>query len=528
MKLINENSIKNNNIKKIDKIQFKKIESSNIKPKIKKNSIFKKKFKVIENIDYNVNGLSSIRNYLSYNYNEKCKLFKESKAKKCNSNYIEYIEDKNNNNNNNLTKNLNKSFLCNITDRKNPKFLFSSKNKFSLNITKDSRNENIKNRNKLKIDVIGNLNPNKSYKEYIKDTSTNKKTNVIYTNNLNKINKKVCDNKYNIINNTQKRIQNFNVELKSNKNVDNNLVYIDCSKLQNKFITDEIITLSENICNLKIILNDSSNIKNLFKIISLKQQREINILIEELIGYLKQIADNLIKDYKDCSHMFLNCKIINFKKNLNLNSLPLNSLKKLYNNTNTFFQSNAVYNEYTTFNQNLMLLNDIITYNKACFLSFQIIIKEMPNNNYSKLFYSKLSSYVNRARYNTSYLICKISNLLKLKESDNSLYNKFTNYINNNFNTSNSKYKHVSLEDKLRSKSLEYKCRGLNNHNKTKSLIEYEDNSCYNISKNKLKPFKSILFSTKLNKLLKYTPKDVKNKIISHCIIHRYNDKFET
>ena len=271
---------------------------------------------------------------------------------------------------------------------------------------------------------------------------------------------------------------------------------------QVNIIYDEVKILESNISFFKLNIFSNKNFKESFKSLSLKAQIKINKCLEELIGILILLPQLLLNDFYHYVEKLKNINIIDNEK-----------LKEKY-----------IFDELECFYYNNNLLNESLDFFKNCFESFITLSNEVNDMHIKSKKFENIITIIEKARYNINNIISSCENALRNYEKDITFINKILKYKD---------------KKKIENNPIKLVNKNINNQFSFKLNSERQQNLriIYALKKDKddkqlnnTNSFKSIIHSKLIDKLLHYSPLDIKKKIYSRRIMDemkKYKEKKE-
>lgn len=335
-------------------------------------------------------------------------------------------------------------------------------------------------------------------------------------------------------------------------------------EFQSNTIIDELIVLQDNIQTFKLLLNKNPQYMMIFKTQDLQYKLQYNIIFEEFISMLLVISDLIMKDFKNYVEQFLHVQKIS-KDRLEVKEIT---------------------EENECFLYNINLFKDVSSYFKGCCQGYTVLVKHVSDMILKPKTFSLLKQFLERSRLNISQLIFRMQSFINEYNNDLVDLNKFKlmklkgelemeiiDADHNDKERITELYKKVDtqlkvyrqsnmdLVDKIktqfdvkrnigyeRNKNLSLLLKQIDTDDKSgvnkiisdslkkNDYVRVENNE-YNLFNNKNARSnsvdvyginaneKGILQSREMNRILRYTPIEFRNKIISHVIIERYRDK---
>lgn len=253
---------------------------------------------------------------------------------------------------------------------------------------------------------------------------------------------------------------------------------------QVNIIQDQVKILESNISFFKLNIFSHKNFKESFKSLSLKLQIKINKSLEELIGILILLPQILLNDFYHY-----------IEKLKNINNIDNEKLKEKY-----------IFDEVECFYYNNNLLTESLDFFKNCFESFITLSTEVNDMNIKPKKFENINTILEKARYNINNIISSCENAISNYEKDITFINrvlkdKSKKKIENN---------PIKLEDKI------YNQFSFNTNPERQQQLRIiyalkKDNDDKKL--NNTNSFKSIIHSKLIDKLLNYSPQDIKKKI---------------
>ena len=482
------------NYKKLDRIWSNK---SNIKKRNQSNETMNEELLIYENLQ-NI----SPRENISKSYSNKSMIFITQKNKEnLNTNFVEQSQITNDvsYNINNLN-NFNNNDLMNSSEQIDSSSVINN----NLNNKKDNNNQIINSKNNSK----KNLN-NNNFLSYL--NSPNFYSMSIY----HKLKPKEKDK---LINRFRRvctfvplydQLWKFKNGLRQKNKNPQKFLYKEDNEYQLKLITDEIKLFLSNYNQYRIKITKMTNLKEIFTSMPLNSKIKYNKALEEICGILLKLPELFLMDYYKKIGIICGIKTPNKEK----------------------FKDKYIFDEVENLDNNHSLLYEVIDYFKNCFEFYKVIIMEInvvDRFTLNKDEFYKIMTFLDKARYDISYLLNSLNNGTNSLNEDLSMINKL--------DTSKKKYykKTEDIQDKMFNQLLFKKSdekEKIERIKRTLDIIDESDdeneinkrqrknNSCLmNPTTKNLtnrKKFNSIIDSKVITNLLKYYNKDRRSQIIT-------------
>ena len=174
--------------------------------------------------------------------------------------------------------------------------------------------------------------------------------------------------------------------------------------LQIKTIKDEVLVLLDNIQIFKVRYLSSKTILTIFSSLEKRVSIKLNKILEETIGLMITSSYMLLMDFGDSVDHFI----------LNPQWRVSREDDKLVSDESKEFVINA------------KIFNDTSNFLKSCHQTYEIIVEKENDFVFSSKEFMKLVQYLERCRYNVSYLIFTVQNLFKNYKKDQEIVDEYT------------------------------------------------------------------------------------------------------
>ena len=295
-------------------------------------------------------------------------------------------------------------------------------------------------------------------------------------------------------------------------------LYKEDNEYQLKLITDEIKLFLNNYKEYKLKITKMINLKEIFSSMPLNSKIKYNKALEEIIGILLKLPELFLMDYYEKLEKICGIKTPNEAK----------------------FKDKYIFDEVANLENNHSLLYEVVDYFKQCFEFYTVIIREINVVDRFLLnrdeFY-KIMTFLDKARYNISYLLNSLNNAINSLNEDLSFINKL--------DPNSKKYHKIKedVQDKMFSQLIFRKSVEKEKIEKIKKTLDIIDenedenennkklrknNSCLMKPTTKnltnIKKFNSIIDSKIITNLLKYYKKDKRSQILTYRYDNEMND----
>lgn len=329
-----------------------------------------------------------------------------------------------------------------------------------------------------------------SEKSFFKTTRSKKSSR--YRQNRFALNQKELMKKYNSLYSTQiNYLSSFRMRKKTSED------------FKQRFIQDRLNIMIENIFYFREKFK-GEKLLTIFSNMPKETQIDYNKSIELLCALCIEISKIILGDFYDNVEQFILCKIPYLED----------------------YENSSYKDEFDIFQINIGLLNDISVYIQACNDVFAILVKKVYNMKISNKKFHDIDVYLTIGREYSSNLSVQAKNYVEKIEQDGKLLRKFEEESNIKPKTEKKK---MGILEKIQYKQVPTETEEIQKVKRIKNALNYHKkvySDDFNRKKEKVKrknllKFQSLLHCSTLSKLLKYSSKEARTKIIAQRVIDR-------